>query len=407
MKSDIELLFYYLSHNDFNSFNKNLTQDLVNAVYVDTLIDYDYAGASRFPVLRKEIQHKLLIFHAMLRQSYEAFELLLRLNADLLLQETFERFDYRKGGYNTKPDILKTDIAIICISNSKDIRFIQPTFDHICLNGLYENRIFIDFMIRHLNDVNREKFNPSFLKIDVGTPLPFCFDTVEKYQEFLIESEVDITGLYFTKSDYLAHFTDSSKFVDERFMIHAIRVCNFTMDEIKVIYECPHLVNFRELIETWFPELNPYFVQDLEEILVQAETKKPSPKRARGEGSEESFTVKRPNVPPPSAQVIAITSVHRQDFNHLTRRIAALEQQEEKLRKEIKELAEKRDAEKRKKGGGNKSVVVKRKNNPTTQLDNVLKSLKDCRARLCENPCYSEKQAEQDNDLPEDPSPDL
>lgn len=381
LKFELEQLFKYLGAGNIDSFKQSFRPDFVNAFYIDTLYAYDYSYYSSASVKKKEVQHRLLIFEAMLKESYEAFGILLDHGADLLLRETFEKFDYVSNGLNTKPDISKTDIAIICISNSENPKFIQMTFDHICTKGLYERPIFIDFMVRHLKEVKRDKFNPKFLKIDAGSPLPCWFETVEEYQAFLIKADIDITGLFFTKADYLSALTDPSKQVDELFLNHALQVCNFTSDEFKIIHEVLQEEHLKRVVENWSPELNPDFVKALDLVCEEEEQnqKKSPPKRARSDRLE---------IPEPSQTAIKITKVHQQEYEHLIKRIAHLEQQEQGLRKKI-ELGNGSKANKELKKEGKKSEKA---------LKSVLTSLKDCKSRFYENPCYAiEKEVDKDD----------
>lgn len=379
LKFELEQLFKYLSAGNIDSFKQSFRPDFVNAFYTDTIYAYDYSYYTSASVKKKEVQHRLLIFEAMLKESYEAFGILLDHGADLLLQETFETFDYISNGLNAKPDISKTDIAIICISNSKNPKFIQMTFDHICAKRLYEKPIFVDFMIRHLKEVSRDKFNPKFLNIDVGSPLPCWFETVEEYRAFLIKADIDITGIFFTKEDYFVVLTDPVTQLNEFFLNHALQVCNFTSDEFKIIHQVVQEEYLKRVVENWSPELNPDFVQALDLVFEEKEQKKSPPKRARS-GSLE--------IPEPSQNAIKITTVHRQDYEHLIKRIAYLEQQEEGLRKKI-ELGKGSRANKELKKEGKKSEKA---------LKSVLASLKDCKSRFYENPCYTlEKEVDKDD----------
>ncbi len=375
MKSDIEQLFCYLSAGDIDTFKNSFSKDLVNTFYVDTLYNYDYSYYAGPRVKKKERQHRLLIFEAMLKESCEAFSFLLDHGADLLLQETFETFDYVSEGLNAKPKVSKTNIAIICISNSENPKFIQMTFDHICEKALYEKPIFIDFMVRHLKEVNRGKFNPKFLKIDAGSPLPYCFETIEEYKDFLIKSDIDIAGLFFTKADYLTFLTDPSNQIDENFLNHALKVCNFTLEELEIIYEAVHSEHLKRILEDWDPAVNPEFVAALDLICEEEEKKKSPTKRARSES---------PELPKPSETAIQITSVDRQAYEHLMKRISLLEKKEQGLR-------EKLDTRKKRK-------------KDQDDLDSVIRSLKDCRSRFYSNPCYLLENEAQKGDLPKEPS---
>lgn len=403
MQSEIELLFKYLDVGNFDAFQLVLKKHLVNTVWSDVLYNYDYTGYSN-SVQKKEVQNNLLIFRAMWRKAYRAFALLLDYGVDLLSQETFETYNYVAYGYNAKPTISKTNIAIICISNSEDNKFIQMTFDHICVNGLYENRIFIDFMIRHLKEVNRDKFNSTYLKIDVGSPLPYCFSTIEEYRAFLIESGVDISGIFFTKQDYLNFILDPSKEFDEHFLYHAFAVCNFTLDELKQIYETVKSDNIKRAVESFNPEVNPEFILELDAVCQEQDEKSPPNKRAHND--HEILTpapaMPAPSLAPPSnpsPNVIKITAVHEQQYRHLTRRLALLEDQERKLRSDLA-----REIESKKTQKNNRAAKEKKpkKVNYKKAIDETVKSLKYCRDELSFNPVYQKKMSEKVDDEPED-----
>ncbi len=395
MQSDLELLFKYLDAGNYDAFQRDLKKELVNKVWTDVLYNYSYVHYTFSAVKKKEIQNNLLIFRAMWRKAYGAFKLLLENGVDLLSQEVFETFDYVSGGINTKPIISKTDIAIICISNSEDDNFIQMTFDHICEKGLYENRIFIDFMIRHLIQVNRDKFNVKYLKIDVRSPLPFCFKTVTEYKDFLIEANIDLTGVFFVKEDYLNFILNPMSEFDKNFLNHALLVCDFTLDELKQIYESLGLEDLKLVVENFNPEVNTEFLFALD-ALCQAEEEKRSPqKRARSESPE--IPLPAPSLPSPSEHsaplpipskpAVDISAVHQQEFRHLTSRMAALEKQEKALRE--------------------KQGAKKQRQKDKEALSLVLKSLKDIRERLYNNPCYKIDRADQNDDNIGENSPDI
>ncbi len=367
MKTEIELLVSYLTGKDLKSFEKNLRPELINTFEVYTVYQYHTPYSGYDGLKKKEIQRRLLIFYALEHQSYHAFRLLLEQGADLLLYESYETFDYVSGGLSPKPIKKYTNMALKCISESEDNRFIQMTFDHICEKDLCKNRIYINFIIRHIREVNRDKFDPKYLYIDVGTPLPVYFKTMEEYQTFLIEASVNISAIFFTKRDYLILLLDPSKIFDKRFLNHALSVSDFKLDELKKIYESLKSDELKRTVEDFNPEVNPEFLSELN-ALCQAEEEKQSPLKRRLDEHSDIPASSAPAVVP-SKPVIQITSVQKQEYEHLKSRIKRLEERESQLRQNL-------------------SVGKKRKKD-TDDLASVLKSLKNCRESFFNNPCFA------------------
>jgi hypothetical protein len=378
MQSIIEQLFGYLDRGELSQLRNNLSADVVNTRMVSSIAAYDYSPKRVFSASYGEVHYELLLFRAMLLKSYNAFKMLLDYGADLLLMEKFDCTYQGQLIPGRQP--LETDIALICVTNSKDIQFIQITFDHICTHALYEKPFFIEFLLEHLREVNLEKFRPEFLKIDVGNPLPRQFEDTDEYKQFLVENGIDISGFFFYKSQYLDYLTNPSNPIDKDFLGHALQVCEFTLEEIQRINEALPTEELKGVLVSHNTKVNTALLVDINEMLGELEAveevveEKAPQKKSRARSPELEDGVPKP---------IPIRPEDQQEYDHLEKKRLPM------VQSTIRALSGK----------------AKLSSKERAELKAAQISLADCMSRFHANPVYKKKKMEEalrlSPDLPE------
>lgn len=357
MRAGIKELFEYLNNRDIERFRQNLTTELANTPKVNLIQSVDYVNFSG--TIRSEKQFNFLLYEAIREKYYEAVQCLLDKNVDLLQIEKIEGVYYE-----CKPDYTKvphpytdtTQTALTEISKLHDPILLQMVFDHICVQGLYKEAVYLQFLIENIDKVSLEKFSVDFLQIDINKPVPERFATGDEFKQFLLELNIDLSGTFFSKSDYFEHLLDPNKTTSKKLLMHALLVSNFDNNELKQIYDSLASEELKQCVVEFCPELDDGYVADLLAMCQAQEEKR------------LQSTPKRPPSPKPP-----IVSQHfLADLKHLPKRMPVLKETILRLK------AVKKPTAKDKK-----------------ELDQAKASLADCLQRLKDNP-YREEDKDYD-----------
>lgn len=344
MRTPIEELFEHLNQGRLGELWSNLTDELVNTRRLSTLYDVDYSYDARLPTRGIEKQYELLLFEAMRRKSYEGFQMLLDAGADLFLKEYFDITEHViiRGVLKPQRRVMETNVALTCISESEDIQFIQRTFNHICIRQLYVHSDCINFLVDHLDKVDRTHFKREYLRIDVGNDLPPRFETTEEYKEYLEEQGVDLTGFFFYPAEYLAYLINPSNIIDAEFLRHALNVCKFSFEEVQTIYGALQDEALKDVVESHTPEVSPEYRAALSQAGKEAE-------RVAEEERVERAAANKKRAQEQALRPPKISEADRKEFawfpkriEFLTNQIARLEEQKQtgKVKKDLKSARE-------------------------------------------------------------------
>lgn len=370
MQSSIDELFQLISRPDLTEFKRRFRADLVNEARTYTLYNYDYSNTFRHPVKSFEVQHEYLIHEAIKLKSVEALKALLANGAKLLQRQHYEHTDYEittisKVLSHKKAYVSGTALERITIF--ADPSLLQFTFDYICEQRLFEiDSEYIEFLAANLTKVDRRNFQVEFLKIDVGGLLPKQFNSEEAYKEYLRDLGYDISRFFFSRQQYIALFTHPQQQANAELLKHALKVCEFTVTELKALYNTVS-ENVKWIIYNHNSQVDPELsAQSAGEFAEKAPilTKKRSPSPdVIDPPVEKQRKSPSPKLAPPRQYPFA--PHHVQEYHHLVNKRIPL------LKAKIAELNQRKKSTK----VSNELVVAK-------------KSLDICLKNLEENPYY-------------------
>jgi len=410
MQDELKELFNLLESRDLEQFKKRLTPELVNCARVYILDSYNYRFFVNERLSRREVQREYLIHQAIKMNSAEALLHCLNNGANLLQRERYDHHNYIDTA-SRKPEVLlpsqngdkiishiecyyhnntytrlekpevhiyESGTALYRITCSEDKNLIQTIFDYICDHRLYDKESdYIDFLVTHLATVNRAKFRLEYLKIDVGNYLPDAFEDTHAYIKYLKDLGFDVSKLFFFKTDYSRYFTERQNPADSELLQHALRVCEFSVDELKSLYQAlvPEnlkwvMLSFNSQID---PELSAQLAAELDEEL-------PTRKRELSPGIIDEYSNSIPSEAKKQKQE-SIQPHHIQEYKHLQKRI-------ELLNKTISDLRDKIT------GFTQKKIPAK----ITKELKLATDSLINCQKRLRHNPYYLQQKVSKSND---------
>jgi len=351
MRSEINELFAYLENDEIEKFREKLTTTLANTPEVEEIRNVEDSNTTRV-----EKRYYYLLYQAIILKNYEAFQCLLDCNVNLLQIEKLEGVLYeRKPNFKvvSHPYSEETTTALAGISEQQDPILVQKVFDHICERGLYKEAAYLQFLIENLDKVQLNKFNAHFLQIDAGKPPPERFATLDDFKNFLLGLNIDLSEVFFSKTDYLRHLLDPNKNTSAELLAHALDVSHFDIDELKQIYESLTSADLKRCVLDFCPEVDADYLAELIAICAKEEERLPKkPKQA------------------PSPEVPTISLHYLSDITHLqSRRIPA-------LKNTIVRLSE----------------IKKPKPNHKKQLLLAKSNLEECLQRYKENPYKDEDQ---------------
>jgi hypothetical protein len=277
VKSKIEELFELLRNADLEGFRAQLSADVeiaadgkltaddTNTPYVDKIFAYYYEPYGLSNNFQRSQRQELYLVHEAIRLgNSEGLKIILQLGGNLLLKERID--DRSKEMYATqiKEWTSVSDTALEFITYSQDGRLKQVVFDHLCSDELlYKQPVYFKFITDKLKFASLDKLNAKCLQIDPGKPLPSGFDNPLELKQYLVENGVDITGIFFTKEDYLQHLTTPQQIISEPLLAHALRICPFSLEEIQQIYHAITDDNLRSTILSHTPEADPDYLAAL------------------------------------------------------------------------------------------------------------------------------------------------
>lgn len=336
MRTPIEELFDHLNHGRLEELRSGLTEELVNTRRLSTLYDVDYSYNALLPTRGYEKQYELLLFEAMRRKSYAGFQVLLDAGADLFLKEIFDitKLVIIKGALKPERTLMATNVALVCISESEDIEFIQRTFNHICTRQLYFNSDCVDFLVDHLDKVDRTYFKTEYLRIDVGNDLPPRFETTEEYREYLQEQGLDLTGFFFYPAEYLDYLINPNNTFNADFLRHALSICRFSFEQIKTIYGALQDDDLKKVVEFHTPEVDPEYRAELSQVCKETEMQAEEARVEREAATKKRQFEGSPDVPEDIPQPPKISAADQNEFEWFPKRIAVLKNQIDRLERQ-------------------------------------------------------------------------
>jgi hypothetical protein len=417
MQDKVRGLFKLLESGNLEQFKKCLTPEVVNCARVYVLDSYNYRFFVSQRLSRREVQREYLIHQAIKMNSAEALLHCLNNGANLLQRERYDHHNYidiasgkpepllpcqngdeivsyienyyhhnNKKNRLGKPEVhsYESGTALYRITCFQDKDLIQIAFDYICEHRLYEKEPdYIEFLATHLATVNRAKFRLEYLKIDVGNFLPDYFEDTHDYKKCLSDLGFDVSKLFFFKTDYSRYFTERQNPADAQLLQHALRVCEFSLEELKTLYQALVPENLKWVMISYNSQIDPELSAQLAAKLNGDLTKtKPTKKRELSPDIIDDYP--RSNSIPSDAKKQkedAILPHHIQEFKHLQQRIPRLTQT-------ISDLRNKIDSTNKKK------IPAK----ITKELELAKNSLQDAQNRLLKNPYYQQQKSLESDD---------
>ncbi|MDQ2994876.1 MAG: hypothetical protein M3R00_08055 [Pseudomonadota bacterium] len=363
MKKTIDELFSFIENRDIDNF-----RNLLSPANVNTKRVIEQRIVHNTPEQRDHIEnrteHKTLLHEAIRHNFIDAVTLILSLGGDILQKEkTYSENSVETScfnGFDVTNSELESESALVLIGRLGNLELIQIAFDHLCRQKLYAVGEYHDFLYAHLHHVNCAGLSAQFLLFDVGSPLPTGFNTPEQLIAFLIQHQIDIKGIFFTKANYLSHLQTHPNITLD-FLEHAITRCQFSAAEFQSFYNNLSDVTRRRVIRS-HPEIDATLAATIAtERAAQAERDSVSAAALAQQKAAEAADRER--------------RAEEQALAHLFSRRTL-------LKKSIKELESKKTLTK----------------NEKTQLKNSKNGLETCKKNMRSHPLY--KRDEDDEERP-------
>lgn len=217
--------------------------------------------------------HKHPLHEAIRHHFVAGVELCLHLGAHLSKQEAthIEHF-LEVGCFNQIQETQHQELgpsALDMIENAHHPALTQVVFDHICKNRLHDNLRYKTFLYATLSHVKLNHFTPDMLGFDVGHSLPKGFADGQALRTFLVNHQLDITGIHFTEDDYL-----NQSYQDETALRHALTVCQFSLPQLQHLYRTVDQEALRVIIVDHNNEVDPDFADQLDVQRLAAQHQK-------------------------------------------------------------------------------------------------------------------------------------
>ena len=171
----------------------------------------------------------------------------------------------------------------------------------------------------------------------------------DEYKAFLVENGIDISGFFFFKSEYIEYLVNPMNQVDKKLLQHALRVCEFSLEETRQIYQGLSTERLKWVVLSHAPNVDPDLLRGIDEIFEEVERVK------KVEEVEEIEEEREKKHPPKNVGVavrnwtMACQSLFKYDrlmskkYNRLEKRLGLLQSTIEKLKEKHKLSSKERE----------------------------------------------------------------
>jgi len=259
-------LFELLRRGEVEGFYALLSADEVNTPYISVIYDYyNYGIYGESSSLRRvQRSEQYLIHQAIELGDPDVFKRVLQLGGNLLLRERIDEEKWQRQNFKSTVFTKVYPTALEVLSNSTNVFLKQAAFDHISSNKtLYQQPDHYQFISDKLQFAVLTNFNAKCLQFDHGRPLPAGFHSPVELKKFLVESGVNVAGIFFTQEEYLHHLTTPGQIIAKSFLQHALKICQFSAEALQQIYAAVTDKDLRSLLLDHHPEADTDYLAEL------------------------------------------------------------------------------------------------------------------------------------------------